>query len=171
MPLLNDPVGYEPGADGADWSPELGFRRGLVHGGGAALMLALLLAPAAAFLPYVVLPWIVRTPLTFGITWLLFLSVERAAGYMSPRIIALTLMLALLVLCSNHVALALANVAGAGMAEEWWIFPANLTETMLGISDSRAIGWSWLHPYVLASINVVPLVVAGGFCAALKSRG
>ena len=171
MPLLNDPIDYEDRSNEPDWSPEIGFRRALLHGAVASAALAVLLAPLAAFTPYVILPWILRTPLTFGVAWLLFVFIERAAGYMSASIIGLGLAFTLVTLCSNHLFLALNNVHGAGMAEEWWIFPANLTESMLGGRDSKEIGWGWMHPYVLASMNVIPVLVGGGFCAALKTRG
>jgi hypothetical protein len=171
MPLLNEPLGYEPQTDEPEWSPAIGYRRGLVHGVIAMVVLALLMAPLAMYLPYMILPWVLRTPLAFGLAWLLFLFIERAAGFMSPGIIALTMLLTFGVFVTNHVVFALHGVPSSGMAEEWWIFPANLIEKLVPEQDRVVSGWQWLHPYALVAINVVPLLVGGGFCAALKTRG
>ena len=171
MPLLNEPLGYDERTAEPEWSPAIGFRRAVIHGALAAIVLSLLLAPLAAYLPYMTLPWVLRTPLAFGLAWLLFLFIERAAGYMGPALILLALLLTFAVLGSNHIVFALKGVPSSGMAEEWWIFPANLIEKMVPEHDRIVIGWSWLHPYALVAINAVPLLVGGGFCAALKKRG
>src|SRR5262245_3692714 len=85
MALLNDPVDYQPDQD--DWSPAAGMRRGVVHGAVAAAILAIVLVPLALWLPYVVLMWALRTPLAFGIAWLLLRVVNRAAGMVGPTCI------------------------------------------------------------------------------------
>ncbi len=169
MPLLNDPVGYDERGPEPEWTPQAGLRRGALAGLIAAAVLALLLAPLAAFLPYVILPWVLRTPLTFGICWLLFLAMERAAGMVGPRLTLLMLAYALLVLASNHACFAMFGIPGSGMMEDWWLFPATLAEKFIPEVDGRRIGWEWLHPYVVVAMNAIPMLVGGGMCAALKS--
>jgi hypothetical protein len=171
MSPLNDPVGYDEARGVDDWTPTRGLVRGALRGGIAAGVLAGLLAVLAVELPYAIIPLWVRAPLAFGVCWVLFQVVQRAAGMVGPPCTFLALGLAALVLLSNHVTFALHGVPVSEGVERWWVIPMSLVEEIVPARGDLLIGWSWCHPYAVLTLSGLPLVLGGGFCAALCRRG
>jgi len=170
---LNEPVGYEERVE-VEWSPATGLRRGLAHGLAFAVVLIVVLWPVAAGLPYLLLPWILRAVAAFGIAYVLFIVVQRAAGMASPMVTALVIGLTGLVLFAQHIAFACHGVAeppdegmsGVGIV----VFPAQMVGRWVSQRGGELIGWGWLHPCVLLWVNLGP-ALGVGFVVALRHRG
>jgi len=171
MKTLNDPLGCDEAPEEAEWTPAIGLRRGALNGLLAAAILSILLVPLAAYLPYMIIIIWLRAPLAFGVAWVLCQVVQRGAGMVDVRCTLLALVLAALVLASSHVVFAVNGVVDAGGVGEWWVFPMYLIEDLVPQTDGYRIGWQWCHPYALLSLSALPLLIGGGFCAALCNRG
>ena len=165
MRTLNDPPGDED-VRADDWTPAIGLRRGVVYGLIAAVVLALLLEPLAHHLPYMVLILWLRGPLAFGLAWILFQVVHRAAGMEDPRCSALVLGLTTLVLLSHHLVFAVEGVPYSPEDVDWWGIPISIIAQIVPNQGGVLIGWQWCHPYALLALNVFPLLVGGGICVA-----
>lgn len=170
MPLLNEPIGFDD-QGGDDWTPEKGLVRGLRAGAIAAAMIAVGLAPISLFLPYFVLPWMLRSAMAFGVAWVLLLVIRRAAGMVGFHVTALALALTFAVLVTQHFIFAIWGVPSAGeMLESWWLFPAVLVERVVPERGGRLIGWRWLHPYAVFAVNIIPFPLGAGFFALIHGR-
>ena len=149
MKTLNDPVpGYE---EDDDWTPKGGLRRAIWRGTIVAVILAGLLAPAAYYVPQLLLGGILRAALGFAVAWILFGVVQRAAGMVGGRCSALSIALAVGVLLSNHIVFAIHGV------------PTNQGGPLLG-------WWFWFDPRVLGLYNGIALIGVAG-CACLRHSG
>lgn len=167
--MLNEPVGFENEPDD-DWTPTIGLRRGLVVGLCVGLVMAAGLAIVARHLPLILLPLWLRGPLAFALAYLLCGLIERAAGMSDGRCVLLAVGITAAVLVSNHVVLAAAVVLPGEAVKSSWMFPLNIMAGHFAPVTRDFSGRLWLHPYVLAGVNVAPVTLAGAFLAALKRR-
>ncbi len=170
MGTLNEPMGYEEARREVAWTPLRGLVRGALHGLVAAVVFGALLALLAAYVPYMIIPWWLRVPLAFGVACLLFKVVQRGAGMGGWPCTVLALALTGLVLVSNHVVFALQGVPDPSGVDPWWVVPAAMIEHVVSKQGGVLIGWRWCHPYALLTLNLLPLLLGGGFCTALCSR-
>ncbi len=132
-----------------EWTPARGACRALCGGTLAALLCALFADIAAWHFPYACLHWMLRGACAFGVAWVLFRVVHRAAGMTSWFCTTLAVALAILVMLSQHVVFALHGV---------W--------TVHGV----VAGWSWCDPATILACNMTAL--AGiGLCAAQYHEG
>lgn len=170
MSPLNEPIDYDRRRRPA-WTPQLGLRRAAAWGGLTAVLLAVVLAPLAAKASPMVLPLWTRIPLAFGVIWVLFKVVQRAAGMVGPSCSALAVGLGALVLLSNHVIFATAGVPTAIEDADWWFALVSLVGQIIEPTDDLFIGPGWFHPLVLLLVNLVPLLFGGGIAMALCRQG
>lgn len=170
MRTLNDIPGDESQADDAEWTPEIGERRAVIRGLLAAGLLALLLAPLTLVAPALVFPWHMRTVIAFGVAWVLFSVVQRAAGMVSVKINGLAIGLTLLVLLSTHVVFAIFGTPDASGNNSILTFPLQLADRYATINNGRAIGWGWCNPELVVIANAVPLLGIG-LAAVFKWHG
>lgn len=168
MPITNRPSDADDYRD-VPWTPAIGLRNAALRGGLVALLLAGLLVPASIYLPYMTIPWLLRGPLTVGIAWLMFKVVQDAAGMAGPACTALALALTAGVLVSQHLVFAACGVLDLG-STDWWSFPAGVLRLLIPPDGGLLIGSGWLHAYVVAAVNLPPLIVAGSLAAALWGR-
>lgn len=171
MVLLNDPVGYDPRKSEPELSELAALRRGALFGLAAALALAGVLAPLAASLPFVLIPTYIRTPLTFGVMWLVLSAVQRGAGMVGAPCTIIALALTLVTLFSHQVVFAFSGVPYASGLAPWWVHPMEFVAEFFPKGGRSLRGGAWLHPYVTVALNGAPLLLGGGFCAALRGRG
>ena len=132
-----------------DWTPELGMRRAVGWGMFTALMCGVVVNLCNVHVPGTFLPWIVRTAIAFGVAWLLFRVVHWVAGMAGDYCTILVVILAMCVMLSQNVVLALQGT---------WTFQGWQPD------------WTWCHPLVLCLSNV-PSVIGIGFCAILCHGG
>jgi hypothetical protein len=83
----------------------------------------------------------------------------------------LALALTGVVLASNHVVFALHGVPDPWGIDPWWVAPIKFISQVVPEHKGVFIGWEWCHPWALLMLNLLPLLVGGGFCAALRARG
>lgn len=149
MGALNEPTGWAPESQDADWAPARGLGRGAAYGFVAAVILAGALVPAAKWVPLLLLDAYLRVAVAFMITWILAATVQRGAGMVGWPCTGLAVGYAGLVLLSNHVVFAVCGVLTRG---------------------GFIAGWVWLAPGTLLGTNLLALVGVG-FAAALCHRG
>ena len=106
----------------------------------------------------------------FGVAWVLLRVVQRAAGMCGPACTAVGLGLAFVAFLSNHVVWSIVGTPALPAQDSWLIFPAALATKVIPEVDGRMVGWQWLHPYVLATVNIGPFLAGGGLAAALFAR-
>ncbi len=161
MPL-NEPIGYEPGA-ADDWTPQRGLARAVLHAGLAAGLIGVLLGVLAVVAPPIVIMSGMRTPIAFGLVWLLAMIAERAAGMSGGVCTLLAAGLTAALLLSHHVIWAVAGIAPVTLGiGSWLLFPMVVIEPLFGDSPGGSMaGWRWFHPYVLLAVNVLPALGAG----------
>jgi hypothetical protein len=173
---LDKPVGWDERKED-DWTPARGYVEGLVHGLLGAVVLALVLWPLAACLPYMVLIWWLRSALAFGLTYVMLCIAQRGAGMVNNGVSAVAVSLAALVLLSHHAVFAyygvlapfdLGVVSGGGYGV--MIFPTQLLCQIIGRQGDLMIGWRWFHPYALLAANAGP-VLGIAFALMLRGRG
>lgn len=119
-----------------EWTPGQGLVRAAVWGTGTAIFLAALLAPVAWFAPVVLTTLLVRIVLGIVLVAILLGVAQNTAGFTGWPVTALGIILSGLVLASHHVVFALHGVP---------------TRT------GALIGWTWLEPSVLGTLNVGPM--------------
>jgi hypothetical protein len=168
MKTLNDPTGSDSSPE-EEWTPETGLRRAIQSGIVAAMVLSAVLAPIAYAVPMLLIPWYLRGVWAFGVAWILFGVVQRAAGMVGRQVRAIAIALTLVVLLSNHLIFALYGVP-AGMPRSSWLFPAVLVEDFVPVYQGVMRGFAWFHPAVLALLNAAPLVGIG-FATAFRHDG
>lgn len=166
MPITNNPTDADD-FDDIPWSPAIGLRNAAIRGTVVAAVLSLLLVPMSIYLPYMTIPWLLRTPITFGIAWIMFRVVQHSAGMAGPPCTALALVLTFGILLSQHLVFAVSGVLDLGSSVDWWSFPAGILRLQIPKEDGMLIGAAWLHPWMLAAVNLPPFVLAGSFAAAL----
>jgi hypothetical protein len=162
-----DDLDAPPATD--DWTPAKGMLRGASYGGIAALVIIILLAPLALWLPYFLIPGILRGAWAFGITWLLLKIVERASGMVGPLNTLVVVHLTVLILLSHHLIFALHGVPALLGLPSCWMFPAQIVESVIPEAQGYLAGWRWFHPYVLLAVTGLPLLIGGGACVKLHS--
>ncbi len=128
---------------------ETRFIYALIAGLVASVILAVLEAPLAWFLPSLAANWLLRSALAFFTAWILFEAVHRAAGMVGWPFSILVGILTVLVLVSHHV-----------------IFALHGMPTTHGV----VAGWTWFRPGVLLLLNGPPLVALLG-CIWLRHDG
>lgn len=169
--MLNEPVGYDEQRREDDrWTTSIGMWRGLRDGLFVGVIAAVLLAVVARYAPLVVLLVWLRAPLAFGLAYVLCRTIERAVGMSDVRCVILAIAITAAALLSNHVALALAVSFPLETMDSSLMFPLNLLAGQIAGVTSDMEGWYWMHPYVLIAVNVLPLVLGGGFVWALARR-
>src|SRR5262245_51853311 len=130
-----------------DWTPAKGIVRGLIAGVVCATVLAAILAPVAWYFPSVTTDMLLRAAFAFGVAWILFGAVHRAAGMVGWPCTWMVVVLTLLVMLSNHVVFA---VHGVPLRD-----------------GTLQIGGMWFHPLILLTMNLGTLIGLG-FCAWLR---
>ncbi len=170
MVVTNKPFGTDDEPSEEEWTPAIGLRRGLQRGAIVAGVAALLLAPVALYIPYFLIPWLLRCAVALALTYVLMRVVCDAAGMVSRGCIAIAIALGAAVLCSQSLIFAVWGVPALGGMNDWWMFPSVVIEQVFGERVERQIGVTWLHPYILLVLNGVPTAVAGVGCAALFAR-
>lgn len=121
MKTLNDPVPMDDAAD-ENWSPRTGLMRAAVRGAVVSLVLALLSVPLAWYFPGFLLNFWVRMVLAFGLAWIMFAVVQKAAGMVGAPCTALAVAFTIVVLVSQHVVFALHGVPtlhGMVIGRQW----------------------------------------------------
>jgi hypothetical protein len=139
MKTLNDPVPMDNAGDG-NWSPTAGLIRAAVRGAVVSLVLAVLSVPLAFYFPGFLLNLWVRMVLAFGLAWVMFAVVQKAAGMVGAPCTALAVAFTIFVLVSQHVVFALHGVPtvhGTVIGSDW------LTLTALGTSNFSATIGIW----------------------------
>ncbi len=137
------------------WTPEIGLRKALIAGCITALILSITLIVIALLTsPVMIFSFTLRIVAAFVITWILFAIIHRAAGMTSPRLTALAVTLALLVMLSNHLIMAFPN------------FDPNAKEP---ITESANTAF-WLSISFLFYVNI-PAFLGIGFCTAFSYNG
>jgi hypothetical protein len=131
MKTLNDPVPMDDAGD-PNWSPRTGLVRAAGRGAVVSLVLAVLSVPLAWYFPGFLLNLWVRMVLAFGLAWVMFGVVQRAAGMVGAPCTALAVIFTIVVLVSQHVVFALHGVP-----------------TLHG----TLIGWQWLTLTALGTCN------------------
>ena len=169
MSLQNEPLGYDPNVRD-DWTPAAGLRNAALRGVLVAGVLASVFAVLAATLPVVLLITALRTAFVFGVAWVLLRCVQRFAGMCGPACTALGLVLTFAVFLSNHLVWSIVGTPALPAQDSWLIFPAALVTEVIPTVDHRLSGWRWLHPYVLAVVNIGPFMAGGGLAAAFFGR-
>ncbi|MBN2561087.1 MAG: hypothetical protein JXQ75_09175 [Phycisphaerae bacterium] len=133
-----------------EWSPVRALVGAAVWGLVLAVVFVGLTGPLAYYFPRVVLHMLLRTFLAFVVAWIMFATVQGAAGMVGTVCTTMALGLTALVLLSHHVVFAVHGV--------------------LGSAGQVVAGWVWLHPVNLAIISGLPLLIGGGLCAAYCHR-
>jgi hypothetical protein len=170
VPLLNQPIDYEPGRE-EEWTPTRGLIRATLRAGLVAAGLALLTAPLAIWLPYMVIIAALRAPLAFGIAWLLLKVVQSAAGMCDWRCNALAIGLTGLVLLTHHVLFAIHGTPDFPHGFGDFAFPASFITKVVPLVGGLRIGWSWLSPFVIGMVTLLPLTTASAFAIGIGGRG
>ena len=159
------------GPNKSEWSPRKGLVRAAVWGTMTTLLVAALLAPLALYAPGLLIDLLLRTAVAFVVAWVLLGVVQRAAGMVGVHCSLLAVGLTLIVLLSHHLIFAVHGVphvrgiVGRHAVYYAWVFRDVLTD-----QSGLLLGWGWLHPYVLANVNFVPLLAIAA-CALLCHRG
>jgi len=169
MASLNDPAGFEEREE-ESWTPAAGLRRGLIHGLVVAVILALVLGFLGVWLMGMVIPWHMRSVLAFGVGWILFVVVQRAAGMVGRDVTTLAVGLTVLALVLQHAVFAVFGIIDPVDAAGWFLFPVHIVQGLVGSHEGRLIGIGWFHPLVLVAVNGFP-VVGIVFAAVLRQRG
>ncbi len=169
MAPLNDPTGFEEEVEDS-WTPAAGLRRGLVHGLVAGVILALAFGFFGVWLMGMVIPWHVRSAIAFGVGWIVFVVVQRAAGMVGRDVTALAAGLTVLSLFLQHGVFAVFGIVDPVDAAGWFLFPVQIVRGMVGSEGGRLIGAGWFHPLVLVAVNGLP-TTGVIFAAALRHRG
>jgi len=165
---LNEPVGFNEQVATEEWTPQRGLRRGWIRGGVVAALLFGVLTPLCLYSPYLLLPTLPRTLVTFGLAWVLIRTVESAAGMTGGRVFGAGLALTAVVLVAQHALFANFGVLSPGGFSSFWIWPMQIVEKTVN-SGRYLTGVRWFHPQVLLIVNAPPLIFGGGM-AALVSR-
>jgi hypothetical protein len=132
-----------------DWTPALGARRAVGWGVFASLLFGVVVNLVNGYVPGTFLPWIVRTAIAFAVAWALFRVVHWAAGMAGNFCTTLVVGLAIGVMLSQHVVLAL----GGRWTSQGW-----------------QPDWAWCDPLVIC-LSSVPVITGVGACAILCHGG
>lgn len=168
---LNDPVGYEPEAAQAEWTPGRAVVRGLA--GGALVFSGLLglTLPLAWVVPHLLIGGVPRTALAFCATWLTLHAVCRFATLEAVWCRWAAAGFTALLLLAHHAGFALAGVPDlAGTIGSWWLFPAHLVATLNPPAGGTMAGWIWFHPLALLAVNAAPALLGVASCLWLHAR-
>ena len=149
MVSLSDPVGYGEDEEGPEWTPGRGLVRAAVHGAIATVLLAAVLSPAAWYVPLLTMHWGLGAAIAFGVAWILFGVVQRAAGMVGAAVTALAIVFTLLVLISQNAIVAVHGIP-----------------TSKGVIASLA----WISPVGFVVSRLASFVTVA-FCAALRHDG
>lgn len=136
--------------DEPEWTPARGMARGTMAGVLVAAGLGLAFYALAYGAPFVTLNFALRVAWSFGVTWIVFTVVQRAAGMVGWPVTILGVVLSMAVILASHAAYAQAGVP-----------------TRDGVVD----GWArWFHPWNLFVANL-PTFIGVGVCAWREHEG
>lgn len=141
--------GSDRAAAETEWTPARGLLRALAWGVLVAVLVAILLSMIAWYAPTLLVNWLLRAFIALLVAWVLFSVIHGAAGMVGWPCTLMVIVLALLVMLSNHV-----------------VFAWNGVPTTKG----TLAGPLWLDPTVLLIQNLSTLIGVGG-CAALRHSG
>lgn len=140
-----------PTSDVADnWTPIRGLVYGVIAAVMAAIVVSVLLAPLAWFIPVVAFHWSMRALLGFVVMWVLCGVVQGAAGFVAWPVTLIAYGGTMLVLFSQNAILA---VHGLPVFEG--------VRPPLGSPYLQEPGWHWLAPFTLVIMNYTAMVCAG----------
>lgn len=145
------PLTIEGSPEAGVWSPRRGLIRAAFWGLLTASFLAGVTVPVAYYSPLILTNFLIRTFLAFFLAWLLFATVQRAAGMIGNACTALALTFTGLVLVSHLVVFGLYGV------------PNRDGTLLIGLA-------MWLSPVSLLLFVGIPLLLGGGACALFCHR-
>ena len=146
-------------ADKDDWTPWRGVRRGALFGLIVAIALAIPMLALAIYAPLFAIAWVLRTPIAFGLQWILSAVVDRASGMVEYRTRMVAFALNVLLSFSQQVAIALDDASELAGFHMFWFYPASMLTTF-GITPQAGIDWSWIFPIPTFMLSIVPCTVA-----------
>ena len=135
---------------GEEWNAVSGILRGLIWGSLTAAVMAVLLGIVAWHAPTLLLHWVIRMAIAFGITTVLFKVIHWAAGMAGSVCTGLAVVLAVAVMLSQHLVFAAHGVPGRG--------------------GQLIIGPQWYEPATLLIVNLPALAIIV-VCASLCHDG
>ncbi len=142
----------QPGTAEGDeqWDAVSGILRALVWGSLAAVMMAVVLGIVAWHAPTLLLHWVIRMAIAFGVTVILFKVIHWAAGMAGNVCTGLAVVLAVAIMFSQHLVFAAHGVPGR--------------------SGQLIIGPQWYEPATLLIVNLPALAIIV-VCASLCHDG